>query len=157
MLNIRHELPAHRRAIVYSRDGAHDWTTPLLHPQLVEPVCMGSIIRLSSKLGGSDRNRILFANPYSQEPRDPTKPEGSHVRQTVSVHLSYDEGDTWPVIRSVEPGVSGYSDLAVLDDGTALLFYERGSPSGSGTHVQYLTVARFNLEWLTEGKDTLGR
>ncbi|MCB9385166.1 MAG: exo-alpha-sialidase [Bryobacterales bacterium] len=157
MLNIRHELPAHRRAIVYSRDGAHDWTTPLLHPQLVEPVCMGSIIRLSSKLGGSDRNRILFANPYSQEPRDPTKPEGSHVRQNVSVYLSYDEGDTWPVIRSVEPGVSGYSDLAVLDDGTALLFYERGSPSGSGTHVQYLTVARFNLEWLTEGKDTLGR
>lgn len=157
MLNIRHELAAHRRAIVYSHDGAHGWTTPLLHPQLVEPVCMGSTIRLSSKLGGSDRNRILFANPYSEQPRDPGNPEGSHVRQNVSVYLSYDEGDTWPAIKAVEPGISGYSDMAVLGDGTVLLFYERGSPPGSGTQVQYLTVARFNLEWLTDGKDTLGR
>lgn len=157
MLNIRHELPAHRRAIVYSADGAHSWTTPLLHPQLVEPVCMGSTIRLSSKLGGSDRNRILFAKPYSEQPRDPAKPEGSHVRQNVSVYLSYDEGDTWPVIKPVEPGISGYSDLAALDDGTMLLFYERGSPSGKGTHVQFLTVARFNLEWLTDGKEAISR
>jgi sialidase-1 len=157
MLNIRHELPAHRRAIAYSPDGAHGWTTPLLHPQLVESVCMGSTIRLSSKLGGSDRNRILFANPYSEEPRDPSKPEGNQVRQNVSVYLSYDEGDTWPVIKPVEPGISGYSDLAVLEDGTALLFYERGTPSGRDTHVGRLTVARFNVEWLTDGRDTLGR
>jgi sialidase-1 len=157
LLNIRHELPAHRRAYVYSGDGAHDWTTPLLHPQLLEPVCMGSTIRLSSKLGGSGRNRILFANPYSEQPRDPANPAGNLVRQNVSVYLSYDEGDTWPVIKPVEPGISGYSDLAVLDDGTALLFYERGSPSGKGTHVQFLTVARFNLEWLTGGRDALVR
>ncbi len=157
MLNIRHELAAHRRAYVYSHDGAHDWTTPLLHPQLLEPVCMGSTIRLSSKLGGSNRNRILFANPYSETPRDPSKPEGNHVRQNVSVYLSYDEGDTWPVIKTVEAGISGYSDLAVLEDGTALLFYERGSPTGKGTHVQFLTVARFNVEWLTDGRDSLGR
>jgi len=45
------------------------------------------------------------------------------------------------VSRAIEPGPSGYSDLAVLRDGTILLFYE---------HPKGMTVARFNMEWLTE-------
>lgn len=156
LLNIRSEVSAHRRAYVYSADGAHDWTTPLLHPELVEPVCMASTIRLSSKLGGASRNRVLFANPHSFEPRDASNPDGSWKRQNVSVYLSYDEADTWPVVKSVEPGVSGYSDMAVLPDGTILLFYERGTPQGErATYTGALTVARFNLEWLTDGEDSL--
>jgi sialidase-1 len=44
------------------------------------------------------------------------------------------------VNRTLEPGPSAYSDLAVLPDGTLLCFYEG---------EDRLTVARFNLEWLT--------
>ena len=155
LLNIRNESAPHRRAYSYSPDGAHDWTTPLLHPQLVEPVCMASTIRLSAKWGGASRNRVLFANPRSFEPRDPGKPEGNWKRQNVSAYLSYDEADTWPLSKTVEPGISGYSDLAVLPDGTVLLFYERSSPDGvRDTYTGFLTVARFNLEWLTDGKDS---
>lgn len=156
LLNIRSEVSAHRRAYAYSSDGAHGWTTPLLHPELVEPVCMASNIRLSSKAGGANRNRVLFANPRSFEPRDPENPDGNWKRQNVSVYLSYDEADTWPVVKSVEPGVSGYSDMAVLPDGTILLFYERGTPQGErATYTGALTVARFSLEWLTDGEDGL--
>jgi sialidase-1 len=113
---------------------------------------MGALIRLSKK-PDSDRNRILFANPDSSEPRDPARPEGNYKRQNVSVKLSYDEGETWPVNKVVEPGTSGYSDLAVGPDGTIYLIYERGTPTDRGTHVRYLTVARFNLEWLAGGDD----
>ena len=156
LLNIRSESEPHRRAYSYSADGAHSWTTPLLHPELVEPVCMASNIRLTSKAGGANRNRVLFANPRSFEPRDPNSPEGNWKRQNVSVYLSYDEADSWPVVKAVEPGISGYSDLAVLPDGTVLLFYERASPDGSrATYTGFLTVARFNLEWLTDGEDSL--
>ena len=58
--------------------------------------------------------------------------------------------------KTVEPGFSGYSDLAVAKDGTILLFYERGSTDNKTIYnTGSLTVARFNLEWLTDGKDTL--
>ncbi len=74
-------------------------------------------------------------------------------RKNVTVKLSYDEGKTWPVARSVEPGISGYSDLAAGPDGFAYCFYERGSVDTSHYRPAQLTVARFNLEWLTDGRD----
>lgn len=153
MLNMRNESPEHRRAVSHSADGATDWSAPEFHSELIEPICMGSLVRLSRQ-ADRDRNRILFANPDSDEPRDPEKPEGNFKRQNVTVRLSYDEGETWPVSRPIEPGVSGYSDLAVGPDGTIYLIYERGTPTDRGTHVQYLTVARFNLDWLSEGEDS---
>ena len=154
MLNIRNESPEHRRAVSYSEDGATGWTTPVFHDELVEPVCMGSLIRLSAQPRDS-RNRVLFANPDSNEPRDPERPEGNHKRQNVTVRLSYDEGRTWPVKKSIERGVSGYSDLATGPDGTIFCVYERGTPTDRGTHVKYVTVARFDLAWLTDGADRL--
>ena len=154
MLNIRNESPEHRRAVSYSEDGATGWTTPVFHDELVEPVCMGSLIRLSAQPRDS-RNRVLFANPDSNEPRDPERPEGNHKRQNVTVRLSYDEGRTWPVKKSIERAVSGYSDLATGPDGTIFCIYERGTPTDRGTHVKYVTVARFDLAWLTDGKDRL--
>ena len=154
MLNIRNESPEHRRAISYSDDGATGWTRPAFHDELVEPVCMGSLIRLSAQPRNS-RNRVLFANPDSNEPRDPERPEGNYKRQNVTVRLSYDEGRTWPVKKSLEPGVSGYSDLATGPDGTIYCIYERGTPTDRGTHVKYVTVARFDLAWLTDGADGL--
>ena len=57
---------------------------------------------------------------------------------------------TWPFKRVIEPGPSGYSDLAAGPDGTVYCVYEDGSPSGRATHVQYLTVARFDLDWIRE-------
>ena len=67
--------------------------------------------------------------------------------------LSDDEGETWPVNKMLEPGFSGYSDLAVLPDGTILCLYERGSTDDrSSTRTGRLTVARFNLAWLTAGE-----
>ena len=44
----------------------------------------------------------------------------SRDRKNVSVKLSYDEGQTWPVSKTVEPGWSAYTDLAVTKSGTIL-------------------------------------
>lgn len=151
MLNIRSESPEHRRAVAYSDDGVTRWSKPVFHPDLVEPICMGSLVRLSTETKHG-RNRILFANPNSTEPSNDWN-SGNFKRQNLTVRISYDEGETWPLMRPIEPGVSGYSDLAVGPDGTIYLIYERGTPTDRGTHVKYLTLARFNLEWLTETED----
>jgi sialidase-1 len=68
------------------------------------------------------------------------------------VRLSYDDGHTWPVSKVVETGGAGYSDLAAGSDGTIYLAYER---TGRRPY-ESITVVRFNLEWLTDGRDSLG-
>lgn len=145
MLNARSESKAHRRLITVSKDGTTNWSKPVFHPDLLEPICMGTMVRLSTRRNGG-RDRLLFANPDNLSRADGKVAEGkSRDRKNVTVQLSYDEGKTWPVKRSVDPGASGYSDLAVLPDGTILLLYERGRAA--------LTLARFNLDWLSAGRD----
>jgi sialidase-1 len=155
MLNMRSESPQHRRAVSFSKDGATGWTKPTFHDDLPEPICMASTTRLSLA-SSSDKDRLLFANPNNLErPGDP-KPGQPRDRKKLSVRLSYDEGKTWKTLRELEPSWSGYSDLAVGPDGTIYCFYERGSGEGTiGYRTRFLTVARFNLEWLTDGKDSL--
>ena len=124
---------------------------------LLEPICMASIIRLSEKPAG-DKNRIVFANPHNLARTDGNEADGkSRDRKNLSIKLSEDDGLTWPISKVLEPGMSVYSDLAVLPEGTILCFYERGRDAGSEpkkpASYTFLTLARFNLNWLKTGKE----
>jgi sialidase-1 len=148
MLNCRSESKAHRRLITISPDGATGWSTPKFDDALLEPICMAGIVRYSL-----DRPRILFCNPDNLSRADGKEEPGKNRdRKNVSVKLSYDEGKTWVVNKSLEPGASMYSDIAVTKSGTILCFYGRGTKPGFAGDA--LTLARFNLEWLTDGKDS---
>ncbi len=157
MLNVRSESKAQRRLVTVSSDGATGWSKPKFDDALVEPICMASIVRYSNRPDAL-KNRILFANPHNLDRYDGKAAEGkSRDRRNISIKLSYDEGKIWPVNKVLDPGYSAYSDLAVLPDGTILCLYERGRDSDKekkkSTSYAYLTLARFNLEWLTDGKD----
>ena len=118
---------------------------------------MGSVVRLSAR-PKHDRSRILFSNPDNLRRADGQEGPGLlRDRVNLSVKLSYDEGATWPVNKPLEPGVSAYSDLAVLPDGTILCLYERGAVRGNSHQTAFLSLARFDLGWLTDGKDSLKR
>jgi sialidase-1 len=114
------------------------------------------MIRHSREADGG-KDRLLFANPHNLSRADGKETDGAkRDRKNVSVKLSYDEGATWPISKSLEGGTSAYSDLAVLPDGTILCLYERGRPARAPKLAgdARLTLARFNLEWLTDGRDS---
>lgn len=148
MLNVRSESKAHRRLVTISPDGATGWSMPRFDAALFEPICMSGIVRYNH--GG--QNLILFCNPHNLD-KENGKPEAgkNRDRRNVSVKISRDEGQSWPVNKSVEPGPSMYSDIAVTRSGTILCFYGRsGDNRGVAAYTGgRLTVARFNLEWLT--------
>lgn len=117
-----------------------------LDQTLPEPTCHAGLIRLSSSRY-DDQSRILFVNPGI-----PNFQKGFNLktRQKLTVRLSYDEAKTWPVSRVLEEGKAGYSDLAVLENGTIFCMYEEGE----ARFDENIAVAQFNLEWVTEYEDS---
>ncbi len=104
---------------------------------MTEPTCQASFLRYSSVEDGG-KNRLLFSNPASMDDRI-----------NMTVRMSYDEGKTWPVARQLCSGSSAYSCLTVLPDGDICSLYEAGEDDAA------INFARFTLDWLTMGKDSI--
>jgi hypothetical protein len=138
-----------RHLIALSRDGGETWGGLHRAEELITPRCHGAVERftLASK---DDKNRLLFSSPASPH-REAEHPYG---RYNLTVRLSCDEGQTWSAGKTIWPHPGSYSDLVVLNDRTIGYIYERG-PKGSTHYWDELHFARFNLEWLTDGRDTL--
>lgn len=139
-LNMRATMEGYR-FVSHSNDGGITWSSPVVDTNLPDPTCQGSVLRLSDADG---ETRALFCNlakggPHTRE----TRPSRDHL----TVRVSHDEGKTWPVAKLITEAPSGYSDLAIDSDGTIYLIYENGTES----YRDKLTVARFNLAWLTGG------
>ena len=156
LLNTRSESDTHRRIISVSADGATQWSDPVFDNDLLEPICMGSII-------GFDRSgyKIVFANPGVLERTmeggpasfgvEPEAKGRIYDRKDLTVRLSEDDCGNWSASRLLEDGPSGYSDLAVLEDGTLLCLYECGIVKRMFDD-RYLRLARFNLDWVQSGE-----
>jgi sialidase-1 len=150
LVTARNSDPRNRRIAAYSPNGATGWSPPEFIEDLLEPGCMAGLVSHPGTPQGK-RPFLLFSNPHTTE--------RAHKRRVdVTIKLSEDGGRTWPVSKVLQPGPSAYSDIAVLPDGTMLCFYESGDPScpkkyGRLWAYSFLTVARFNLEWLHSGND----
>lgn len=149
MLNVRSESSKYRRVIVTSPTGVDGWSAPEFQEDLYEPICFGSMIRVSS-----DPSNILFVNPDSSAKTETiwkskmANAADARLRENLTIRLSTDEGKSWPISRVIDPGVAGYSDLAVAPDGTVLCLYEHG---GRAAQNAGMSVARFDLEWVQKG------
>ena len=135
LMNMRSYHGKHRRAIATSTDGGATWGDVTLDETLIEPVCQASLLRYTVQPAFA-KNRILFSNPASTG------------RDKMTIRLSYDECKTWPVAKLLYPGSAAYSCLVVLPDHTLGCLFERDGYSK-------ITFARFTLDWLTDGTDTL--
>jgi sialidase-1 len=143
MLSLRTASDHHRRVISISKDGATHWSKPQYDEALFEPVCNAGLVRYPAHAGSPAA--LLFSNPDTAS-MQPTKLH--YPRQRLTVRASFDEGKTWPAAKMIDSGSAGYSDLAVLPDGTILLFYESGAINGKEGDPAHLTLARFDIGWL---------
>lgn len=136
--------PDGRRAVTrayFDSSGAIHYDQTVHDETLIDPAVQATLLRCTWRrqveYGGA--SRLLFANPA--HPR---------ARVNMTVRLSYDEGRTWAFSKSIDRGASAYSDLVMTRDGQIGLLYERGNTGG-------IYFARFTLDWLTDGADSLHR
>lgn len=126
-----------KRDFVYGnlKNGEITWKEPVRHEDLTDPFCNGEIMVYTSTNNGEDKNRMLHSLCDAKD------------RSNVSVLLSYDEGKTFPVKRTICPAASAYSTLCILKDGTIGCYYE------DGPEKMDMVFIRFSLDWLTQGAD----
>ena len=121
------------RRISISTDNGNNWSPFQVDTELPDPTVEGSIIRFTTS-----PSRILFSNPADQT-----------SRVNLTVRVSYDEGDSWTYSLTVDPGSSAYSDLVIESDNKTIGLLYESDFSG------FIRYARFNIEWLTNGQDSL--
>lgn len=131
-----------RHLTATSKDGGVTWGDLHRLEELITPRCHGCVERFDAK-------RLLFSSPASPF-RQKEHPYG---RYNLTVRVSHDEGESWTAGRTIWPHPGSYSDIVVLDDHTVGCIYERAE-KGSDHYWDELHFARFNIEWLTNGKET---
>lgn len=136
LMSIRH---GGNRWYNISEDGGQTWQTSTSEwTEINSTACNGDMIRYTSINNGDDKNRLLHSSPVGNS------------RKNVTIFVSYDEGESWPISRCIVPYNSAYSSLCILPDNT-IGFYVEESYQGEG---DYCTVFyNFSLKWLTKGED----
>jgi sialidase-1 len=152
LFNIRSEDRSHRRALSVSPDGSGKWSRPALDPVLKEPVCMGNLLRLNFA-GDRQPGRIIFCNPDSDIHTGSVGEswDNNKDRVNLTLRLSRDDGKTWSSSLVIDPGISGYCDLAFDRDDTIYVLYEREGVDGSMWINRYISLANISLRALERG------
>ncbi|GAA2812244.1 hypothetical protein GCM10010522_32510 [Kribbella solani] len=136
LINGRYAAGGNRQRIVsVSKDRGLTWSAPVMDGGT------GTFNAVDAGMLGYTRGRVLFSRPDSP------------MRYNMTVSVSYDGTESLRYSRVINPGRSYYSDLARLSDGTIVLIY--GCDGDIPSFPLRVNVCRFNLEWLTQGRDSL--
>jgi sialidase-1 len=108
LMNARNQASGRFRLQGTSVDGGTSWSVMKPVPSLVDPVCMGSILRVSFS-----PDLLAFTNP-----NDASK------RQNGGLRFSRDGGVTWSDAKIVQPGSFAYSCLTLVGPKRLGLLYE---------------------------------
>lgn len=130
------------RIFCKSTDRGQTWGKAYFETELKDPACNGDIIRYSYSTdeGSEGKSRLLHSLP-----------ESTTTRENVTVYLSEDDGETWPIKKRLVDGYSAYSSLTVLPDGTIGALVEEGKWDRNlpGEDGFQLVFYRFTMDWLT--------
>ena len=124
MLNMRDNRGT-GRAVYVTRDLGRTWEPHVSDGQLVEPVCMASLLKVRASDNALGRDLLLFSNPADKKDR-----------RNITIQMSFDGGATWT--RKVlldEGGGWGYSCLTMIDRKTVGILYE-----SSQAHMTFQAV-----------------
>ena len=131
--NARTHCRTGNKIIGRSKDGGETWIDAREDDELFDGPpddygCKGALVRLPFE----DRDVLVFSAPGRRDKRD-----------DITVWLSFDRGESWPVSRVVKEGPGNYTWLAA------------GRPGTASEGWIYLVankdwMARFNLAWVLE-------
>jgi PKD repeat protein len=136
------EQPVGKRAITIGRfidDMTMQFDDTYFDDILIEPTVQASLIRYtySQETLFGEKSRILFCNPNNP-----------NARYNLTIRLSYDEGMSWKVSKTIDPGPSAYSDLVIQDNMDIGVLYEKGNHGG-------IFYTNFTLKWLSNAEDSI--
>jgi sialidase-1 len=119
------------RLVAFSSDGGSTYGALRPDSQLVDPANNGAIIRYEpgARMGSNAARRLIFSNTAD-----------STQRRNLTVRLSCDDGESWPVAIVIDGGPAAYSTITPLPNGEVGVLYERGP-------YEYITFTRFRPRW----------
>jgi len=105
------------RSVAITDDMGNTWREhSTSRSELIEPVCMASIIKEQFVINGAPRSIVIFSNPASK-----------YHRKNMSLKFSFDDGETWPsqYYTLLDEGIGrGYSCMTKIDDQHIGILYE---------------------------------
>jgi sialidase-1 len=117
MLNMRnYDRTQKSRKVSLSDDGGVTWSDIYPDPVLIEPICQASLLTYSL----SGKGKLIFLNPAHET-----------SRLNMTIRMSSDGGESWPLLKVLHQGPSAYSDLAQLKTGDIGTLYEAGIKSAN--------------------------
>jgi len=145
LYNSRAYFNDQRRYLADSADGGETWGNFRTDDFLIEEKnigCNASFLRVSredlkddSLLPGGCGSVTVFVNPRAE------------TRRNMTCCVSFDEGVTWSVTRTVWEKAAAYSSLDYDPvSGHFFLLYERGN--GTNPYESGIAVSEFDLGWL---------
>ena len=154
MVNARASGKKTGREVHVSQDRGKTWKSRF-DASLLDPRCNAALERMALADG---RDALVFANCNATK------------RRNLTLRASVDGGTTWSGGVTVEAGGAGYSDLAVLADGTLGVLYETAGckaiafeavgrerllPAGTDPVALPPEIARTAETWLCAGQSNM--
>jgi len=116
MLNMRnYDRRQKTRKVSISEDGGMTWSALRSDPGLPEPICQASLLAVNRLMG---KQLLCFLNPAD-----------SANRRNLQLRVSTDQGNTWRVAATIQPGPAAYSDLVQTGQRRLGCLYEAGEKS----------------------------
>ena len=132
-MSIRNPEKGYRKFAI-SKTKGETWQAAKVSDNLIEPACNGDILRYNH--GGKDY--LIHSLPSSKTDRE-----------NVTIHISEDNGKTWSIKRQLVDGMSAYSSLTILDDGTIGCLVEVGRHHTATDEIgMRIIYYNFSLDWI---------
>ena len=113
------------RYVSISKDQGESWESRE-EVSLIDPSCNAAIIRYKYK----GKNCLLFVNAAAKD-----------NRKNLMLRISYDEGKSWTIGRTIFTGAAAYSDIVILKNGEIGILFERNNYKEN-------VFVRFSFKWL---------
>ena len=118
------------RGISYSKDGGEKWSELTYDDELNDSTCQASIITHE----GDNKRYTIFSNP------------ATGGRNGMTIKVSTDDGETWPLKKLIYPRSAGYSCIVVTDDNHLLCLFEGGPNHYAESGIAAIRVPLVELE-----------